>query len=129
MHTEAERLLYGLMLLRANDVHKQKDQPGSSMEPLSSENHRMVFIAKNIGTVLVKECLMRSRVSDEDVRSSIWKDCRGTVFVDPFDAATVAKLRKGIPQGYFVRFPLLPSEMVILGEVDVRPSSLNGVRE
>jgi hypothetical protein len=71
MHTEAERLLGELMLLRANDALEQKDQPGSSMESLSSENHRMAFIAKNIGTVLVKECLMRSRVSDEDIRSSI----------------------------------------------------------
>jgi len=75
------------------------------MESLSSENHRMVFIAKNIGTVLVKECLMRSRVSSEVIRSSIWKDCRGTVFVDPFNSATVAKLRKGVPHGYFVSSP------------------------
>jgi hypothetical protein len=105
MHTEAERLLGELMLLRANDALEQKDRPGSSMESLSSENHRMAFIAKNIGTVLVKECLMRSRVSDEDIRSSIWKDCRGTVFIDPFNAATVAKLRKGVPQGYFVSSP------------------------
>jgi hypothetical protein len=102
MHTEAERLLGELMLLRANDALEQKDRPESLMESLSSENHRMVFIAKNIGTVLVKECLMRSRVSDEDMRSSIWKDCRGTVFIDPFNTATVAKLRKGVPQGYFV---------------------------
>lgn len=105
MHTEAERLLRGLMLLRANDALEQKDRPGSSVESLSSEIYRMVFIAKNIGTVLVKECLMRSRVSDEDIRSSIWKDCRGTVFIDPFNADTVAKLRKGIPQGYFVSSP------------------------
>jgi hypothetical protein len=102
MHTEAERLLGELTLLRANDVLEQKDQPGSSTEPLLSENHRMVFIARNVGTVLVKECLMRSRVSDEDIRSSIWKDCRGTVFIDPFITATVAKLRKGVPHGYFV---------------------------
>jgi hypothetical protein len=93
MHTEAERLLDGLMLFRTNDVVEQR------------ENHRMVFIAKNIGTILVKECLMRSRVSNENIRSSIWKDCRGTIFIDPFNTATVAKLRKGVPQGYFVSSP------------------------
>ena len=102
VHTEAERLLGELMLLKANDVLEKKDQSGSPAEPLPPENHRMVFIAKNIGTVLVKECLMRSRVGDNDIRSSIWKDCRGTIFIDPFDTATVAKLRKGVPQGYFV---------------------------
>lgn len=105
MHTEAERLLGELMLLRANDALEQKGRPGSSTESLSLETYRMVFIAKNIGTVLVKECLMRSRVSDEDIRSSIWKDCTGTVFIDPFNTATVAKLRKGVPQGYFVSSP------------------------
>jgi hypothetical protein len=101
VHTEAERLLVGLMLIKAKDFLAVSKPPERSSETLSSANHRIVFVAKSIGTTLVKECLMRSRVSDEATRSSIWQSCRGSIFVDPLDADVVLKLRKELPQGFF----------------------------
>jgi hypothetical protein len=101
LSSEADRLFTRLVHLKATDFKRET----SRLKHLLPENYRTVFLTKGIGETIVKECLMKSRSSDDALLTSIWESCRGIVCLNPIDGSVIKQMRQDlIPQGYWQKY-------------------------